>query len=523
MGYYFRGLRRANIFCSFMFMLCLLLFCTNMAWAGEHAVASDPTGEHTFSLDFRGVDMSESFAWVLLTGFTILFMQVGFIFLGGLLQAKNVLSYMTHCFLATTLGALIYFVAGFALMFGGFEFLGHHLGGGNSFIGWSGFLLLGGSYDVRTIMMFLFQAVIATFIGSIIAGAVAERMKLSAYVISFFFIYIVIYPLYGHWIWGEGWLWNLPFGAGVRDFAGSGVVHAIGGTLAFVGALFLGPRIGKFSKDGTPGFFPGHNVGYMVIGTVLLAFGWLGYDAGSTLAAGDLRASVVAANTFIAGSMGAVTVLYYSYLKTGAADIGEACNGFLAGLVAISAPCAYVAPWAAVVIGFLGAIVYMTNLWFVEHKLKVDDPLGAVSVHGANGLWGLLATGVFADGSYGGVYGLITGHVGQLFSQFIACVTALAWAGGLGSLMFFILKNTIGIRVSERVEFEGLDINLHGSPCYRLQTGTAAPLGAEVEGAGKGAEEQKETAILEAAFAKDAKREKIYSEKLGIWISAKPK
>lgn len=517
MGYYFRGLIRPNIICSFLFMLCLLLFCTNMAWA------SDPSGEHTFALDFRGVVMSESFIWVLLTGFMILFMQVGFIFLGGFLQAKNVLSYMTHCFLATTLGALIYLGAGFALMFGGFEFLDKHLAGGNSFIGWSGFLLFGEAYDVRIVMLFLFQAVVATFIGSIIAGAVAERMKLSAYVISYFFIYIVIYPLYGHWIWGEGWLFNLPFGVGVRDFAGSGVVHAIGGSIAFTGACILGPRIGKYSKDGTPGFIPGHNIGYMILGTVLLAFGWLGYDAGSTLAAGDLRASVVAANTFIAGAMGAVTVLYYTYMKTGASDIGEACNGFLAGLVAISASCAYVAPWAAVAVGFLGGITYITSVWFVEHKLKVDDPLGAVSVHGANGLWGLLSVGVFADGTYGGVSGLITGNCGQLLSQFIACITAMAWAGGLGCAMYIVLKLVMGIRVSERVELEGLDVNLHGSPCYRFRAGVEAPLGAEVEGAEEIAAERKETEILEAAFAKDAKREKIYSEKLGMWISAKPK
>ena len=515
MGYYFRGLRRANIICSFMFMLCLVLFCTNMAWA------SDPTGEQSFALDFKGVSMTDNFTWILLTGFMILFMQVGFIFLGGFLQSKNVLSYMTHCFLATTLGALIYLFVGYAFMFGGFEFLGTHLGGGNSFIGWSGFLLLGEAYDIRTVMLFLFQAVIATFIGSIIAGAVAERMKLSAYVLSFFFIYIVIYPLYGHWIWGEGWLFNLPFGVGARDFAGSGVVHAIGGTIAFMGALLLGPRIGKYSKDGTPGFIPGHNVGYMIIGTVLLAFGWLGYDAGSTLAAGDLRASVIAANTFIAGAMGAVTVLYYTYLKTGASDTGEACNGFLAGLVAISASCAYVAPWAAVAIGFLGGIVYVTFVWFVEHKLKVDDPLGAVSVHGANGLWGLLSIGIFADGTYGGVSGVITGNFGQLFSQFIACIVAIAWAGGLGCLMYYVLKITIGIRVSEKVELEGLDINLHGSPCYRFRAGVEVPLGAEVEEAEE--EKEKETAILEAAFAKDAKREKIYSEKLGMWITAKPK
>jgi Amt family ammonium transporter len=435
--------------------------------------AADPNGEKTFALDIRGINMSNNFTWILICGFVIWFMQVGFALLGGLLPAKNMLSYMTHCFIATTLGVIIYWFVGFGVMFGGFEMLGQHVGKGNSFMGLGGFMLLGDSYDVRTILLFMFQACIATFIGSIIAGAVAERMKLCSYVIMFFFVYIFVYPVYGHWVWGEGWLWNLPYGAGVRDFAGSGVVHAVGGTIGFVGACFLGPRAGRYNEDGTTNSIPGHNVGYMILGTILLAFGWLFYDAGSTLAAGDLRMSVIAANTCLSGAIGAVTVLFITYLLSGHTDVGEACNGALAGFVAISAPCAYVAPWAAVLIGFLGALLYLFSVWFIANKLKVDDPLGACSVHGANGFWGLIAIGIFADGSYGGVSGVITGHYGQLFSQVVAAVVALAWAGGLAFVLFKLIggkgNSHSKMRVSDDVEKDGLDIHIHGTECYPAQ------------------------------------------------------
>ena len=449
----------------------LIAFITSLVLFGI-TEAADPTGDKTFALDIRGINMSNNFTWILVCGFVIWFMQLGFIFLGGFLPAKNCLNYMTHCFIATTLGVVIYWVVGFGVMFGGFEFLGQHVGKGNSFMGLSGFMLLGEAYDVRTILLFIFQACIATFIGSIIAGAVAERMKLCSYVLMLFFVYIFIYPVYGHWVWGEGWLWNLPYGVGVRDFAGSGVVHAIGGTIGFVGACFLGPRAGRYNEDGSTNSIPPHNVGYMIFGTVLLAFGWLFYDAGSTLAAGDLRMPIIAANTALAGSIGAITVLFVTYLLSGHTDVGEACNGFLAGLVAISAPCAYVSPWAAVLIGFLGSLIYLFSVWLIANKFKVDDPLGACSVHGANGFWGLIAIGIFADGSYGGVKGIIAGDWGQIVSQLVACVVALAWAGGLAYILFTLIggrKNHSKMRVSEEVEKEGLDIHIHGTECYPSQ------------------------------------------------------
>ncbi|KHE92248.1 MAG: ammonium transporter protein [Candidatus Scalindua brodae] len=451
---------RVRIIGLFMFFSAtMLLLWTSCAQAG------DPNGAFTFTKSLEGLTTSGNFVWILMAAFLILFMQAGFMLLGGLVRSKNMLSYMTHCFMATTAGAFIFWLFGFALMFGG-SHLAPGLGKGNSFIGYGGFLLIGETYDVKTILLFIFMAVVATFIGSIIAGAVAERIKFSAFLISCFLVYAFVYSFYGHWIWGEGWLAELEFGVGVKDFAGSGVVHAIGGICAFMGAWALGPRIGKFNSDGSSNHIPGHNIAYVLIGTIILAFGWLAYDAGSTLAISELRSSIIAANTFLAGISGAIIVVLYTYIKNKKADIAEACNGALGGFVAVSASCAYVAPWAAVIIGLIGGLLMCATVWLVEQKFKVDDPLGAVSVHGANGLWGLLAVGIFADGSYAGVSGLITGSGGQFLAQLIAFGTAIVWAGVLGFGIFFGLKHTIGIRVSKAEELDGLDLVIHGTQCY---------------------------------------------------------
>lgn len=442
-----------------LYGLPLVFFCMRNSHAG------DSNGALTFSLSLEGLNVAGNFVWVLMAAFLILFMQAGFVLLGGLVNSKNMLSYMTHCFMATTAGTLIFWLFGFALMFGGSE-LGSGLDKGNSFIGYSGFMLLGETYDVKTVLLFVFMAVVATFIGSIIAGAIAERMKFSAYLLACFLVYTLVYSFYGHWVWGEGWLAKLPFGVGAKDFAGSGVVHAAGGICAFMGAWALGPRIGRFNPDGSANALPGHNIAYVILGTIILAFGWLAYDAGSTLAISDLRSSIIAANTFLSGVAGAVIVILYYYIKTKKVNVAEACNGSLAGFVAISGPCAYVAPWAAVIIGIAGGLLMCWSTWLIEHKFRVDDPLGAVSVHGANGLWGLLAVGIFADGSYGNVNGLITGSWQQFFAQLIAFLAVIVWAGGLGFAIFFGLKHTIGIRVSKTEEIDGLDINIHGTKCY---------------------------------------------------------
>jgi len=312
----------------------------------------------------------------------------------------------------------------------------------------------------------MFQVVFAATAATIVAGACAERMKLQTYLIYSGIVTAVIYAIYGHWVWGGGWLSTLPYGVGVRDFAGSGVVHAVGGFVSLAAIMLLGPRIGKFGKDGKPNAIPGHDVGYIVLGTFVLFFGWFGFNAGSTLAATDLRISVVAVNTFLAGSAGAVLVCYWTFLKTKKVDIALTCNGALAGLVGITAPCAYVPTWSAVVIGLVAGLIVMYGIKFNEWVLKVDDPVGAVAVHGYNGLWGLLAVGIFADGTYGGVSGLIVGSSVQLIAQAIDVVTVVVWAFGTGFILFSILKRTIGIRVSREEEIEGLDICEHGYSAY---------------------------------------------------------
>ena len=324
-----------------------------------------------------------------------------------------------------------------------------------------------------------------------------------------------MYPIYGHWVWGGGWLGDL----GMLDFAGGATIHTIGGVLALVGAYFLGARKKKYNPDGTPNAIPGHNLTLVVIGTLMLAFGWFAFNAGSTLAATDLRISVVAVNTALGGAAGAVVVLFLSYAKFGFADIGLACNGLLAGLVAITGPCAWVPTWAAVIIGVVAGLLMWGTVWFVEVKLRIDDPLGAVAVHGANGIWGTLALGIFADGTYGGVRGLIVGSGSQLLYQFIGIVVAIAWALVVGGVIFYVLKKTIGLRVSELVEYEGVDIHLHGSPCYPVQDEVTVQLGSQQEEV----QIEQELALLEEAFSKSSDRERIYSAKLGKWIYAKPK
>jgi Amt family ammonium transporter len=430
------------------------------------ALAGDPSGANTYTDDIAGLKLAVNFTWTLIAAFLVFFMQAGFAFLGaGALRVKNTVNYFTKSYMDFSLGALAYWAVGFGLMFGGSK-LFPGLEAGNSWIGYSGFFLTGDAYDVQTIMFWMFQVVFAATAATIVAGVLAERLKIQAYLIYSVIVTAFIYSIYGHWIWGGGWLSTLPYGAGAKDFAGSGAVHAIGGFVGLAGAILLGPRIGKFNKDGTPNAIPGHDVGYIVMGTFFLFFGWFGFNPGSTLAATDLRISVIAVNTFLAGATGATLVCYATYFKRGKIDIALTCNGALAGLVGITAPCAYIAPWAAIVIGAISGILIMVGMWFNEWKLKIDDPVGAVACHGYNGIWGLLAVGIFADGTYGGVSGLIVGDTTQIIAQVINVVTVCIWAFGTGYIMFAILKYTIGIRVSREEEISGLDIEEHGASAY---------------------------------------------------------
>lgn len=430
------------------------------------ALAGDPSGAETYKDDVAGLKIAVNFTWTLIAAFLVFFMQAGFAFLGaGALRVKNTVNYFTKSYMDFSIGALAYWAVGFGLMFGGSK-LFPGLEAGNSWIGYSGFFLTGDAYDVSTIMFWMFQVVFAATAATIVAGVLAERLKLQAYLVYSAIVTAVIYSIYGHWIWGGGWLSTLPYGVGARDFAGSGAVHSIGGFVGLAGALLLGPRIGKFNKDGTPNAIPGHDVGYIVMGTFFLFFGWFGFNPGSTLAATDLRISVIAVNTFLAGAAGATLVCYATFFKTGKVDIALTCNGALGGLVGITAPVAYVAPWAAVVIGAISGVIIMAGMWFNEWKLRVDDPVGAVPCHAYNGVWGLLAVGIFADGTYGGVKGLIVGETGQFIAQVIDAVTVAVWAFVTGLILFGILKYTIGIRVSPEEELSGLDVGEHGAAAY---------------------------------------------------------
>jgi Amt family ammonium transporter len=414
-----------------------------------------------------------NFTWTLVAAFLVFFMQAGFAFLeAGLARAKNTVNILTKNFMDFCIGGLAFWAFGFALMFGG-SAAASGLAQGNGWIGLSGFFLSGDAYDVTTNMLWLFQMVFAATAATIVSGAMGERTKITTYMAYSFFISALIYPIYGHWVWGGGWLSTLPFGVGARDFAGSGVVHAVGGLVALAGAWMVGPRTGKFNKDGTPNVIPGHNIPYVVLGTFILFFGWFGFNPGSTLAATELRISVIATNTFLAGVAGAVVAMYYGLWRTGKADVTLAANGSLAGLVGITAPCAYVPAWASVVIGIVAALVMIWALGFVERVLKVDDVVGAVAVHGFGGLWGLLAVGIFADGTYG-VNGLLVGDYGQIVAQLIDMVVVTVWSLGTSFILFWFLKQAMGLRASKEEEMKGLDITEHGLEAYPLAPESAA-------------------------------------------------
>jgi ammonium transporter, Amt family len=459
-----KRLRKCNIIKSILFPIFVTLLLFAILKSAEAGDPTDIITHHTE--DLKGLKKSLNLAWILLCAFLVFNMQAGFTFLGaGFLQRKNTLNYLTMTYMDFCVGSFIYWAFGFALMFGG-SFLASGLDKGNSFIGFSGFFLMGDAHDFYTLAIWLYQVMFACATCTIVAGAVAERFKLHAHLLYSVLLCGILYPIYGHWVWGGGWLANLPIGAGFKDFAGSGVVHGMGGMVALVGAWMVGPRFGKYNSDGTPNIIHGHNLSYVILGTLFLIFGWFGFNVGSTLSVTDFKVSVIAVNMFLAIITGAITLLYVSYIATGKSDIAMACNGSLAGCVAITASGAYIPPWAAVVIAIVAGFILRSCLYFVEFKLRLDDPIGAIAVHGANGLWGLIAVGIFADGSYLGVKGLITGSGWQLLAQLIGCVTLIVWTLGVGFLIFFLLDKTIGLRVPIKEEIAGIDAYEHGMSCY---------------------------------------------------------
>ncbi len=453
------------------------------------SLAGEPPTVESLAEEVGHSKISLNFVWLMVGFALVFFMQAGFALLEtGFTRAKNAVHTMSMNLVVFFIGVLGFFFVGFPLMFGG---LGHiaALGGignldgmievaeGWGIIGTHG-LFGNGTYDVGILAFFLFQLVFMDAAATIPTGAMAERWKFSSFIIFGFFMSMFLYPLFGNWVWGGGWLAqlgnNLGWGNGYLDFAGSSVVHAMGGLTALAGAYVLGPRIGKFNKDGSPNAIPGHHIPMAVLGTMILAFGWIGFNGASTLAGGDLRLAVIITNTFLSCAAGGLVALALMWKIFGKPDISMSANGCLAGLVAITAPCAFVAPWAALVIGTIAGALVVGAVFFVERVLKVDDPVGAVAVHGANGLWGVLALGIFADGTYGAgfngvtenVKGLLYGGTGQLYAQLLGAGTVIVVALG-GSYVFFkVLDAIMGMRVTAEEEIQGLDLPQMGTLAY---------------------------------------------------------
>ncbi len=435
-----------------------------------------------------------NFVWTLVTGFLVMFMQAGFALVEtGLCRAKNASHTMAMNFMIYPMGMLGFYLCGFAFMFGGIGALGTLGGygglnvekgitiGGHFFglLGWKGFLLQGAGYDTAAFALFLFQMVFMDTTATIPTGSAAERWKFSAFMIYGCFIDTVMYPLFGNWVWGGGWLSqmgvNFGLGHGHLDFAGSSVVHMQGGVIAFIFAWLIGPRHGKYNKEGklVHPIAP-HNIPMVMLGTFILAFGWFGFNPGSTLAGTDYRIATIAVNTMLAGSTAALATTLYVWLKTKKPDPSMMCNGMLAGLVAITAPCAFVNAGGAAIIGIVAGILVVEAVYFFD-KHRIDDAVGAISVHGVNGCWGCLSIGLFADGTYGDGFNGVAGNVAGLFygggltqfwAELIGVTTCFVTLSILSIIVYWVIEKTVGNRVSVEVEIEGLDVPEMGVAGY---------------------------------------------------------
>ena len=445
-----------------------------------------------------------NFVWVLVAGFLVMFMQAGFALVEtGLTRSKNAAHTITMNFMVYGIAMLAYWAVGFALQAGGVGALGT-LGGyaglsseftvsifGKEFglFGTTGFFLTGVAYNASVFAYFLFQMVFMDTAATIPTGALAERWKFASFAVFSVFIGALIYPVFANWAWSGGWLSqlgkNFGLGHGYVDFAGSGVVHLTGGVMALVTCLLLGARRGKYNGDGSANTIPAHNVPMALLGTFILAFGWFGFNAGSTLAGTDVRIGVIAVNTMLAGAAGSCAAMIYMWMRYGKPDPGMIANGSLAGLVAITAPCAFVTAPVAVLIGASAGLLVSVAVPFIDQKLRIDDPVGAIAVHGVNGLFGVLAVGLFADGTYGdgtngvvgGVRGLFYGDATQIVAQGIGVVSNIVWVG-LSAFVAWKITGVLvgGHRVSSRVEEGGLDVPEMGVLAYPADLASAAVL-----------------------------------------------
>jgi ammonium transporter, Amt family len=408
-------------------------------------------------MDISQLTVGLNTMWVLITGALVFFMQAGFALVeAGFTRSKNTTNILFKNLMDFSIGTIAFWVVGYGIMFGA----------GSGFFGaieWLSKTDHGAALGLPNLAFFFFQLVFAATAATIVSGAMAERTKFKSYLVYSLIISLIIYPISGHWIWGGGWLANLGF----HDFAGSTVVHSLGGWLALTGAIVLGPRIGKY-RNGKVVAIPGHSITLGTLGVFILWIGWFGFNPGSTLGMGDPK---LVANIFVttngAAAAGAVATLITTWIRYGKPGLGMTLNGVLAGLVAITAGCDTVTPGGALIIGFLAGVLVVFAVELFEKVLRIDDPVGAVSVHGVNGAFGTIMVGFFAEGD--GLKGLLYGGgTNLLVSQLIGVVAVLAWALTTGFILFFALKHTIGLRVSKKEEENGLDYYEHGEKAYNL-------------------------------------------------------
>ncbi|MFN7952276.1 MAG: ammonium transporter [bacterium] len=454
---------------------------------------------------------SINMVWVMVTGFMVMFMQAGFMYVEtGLCRAKNAAHTSAMNLMIYPLGCLAFWAYGFAIGWGnwfngpvapgwysslgpGTSVLNGGIGLGATgtgafkygLLGTKGFFLGSSVGDVSVLALFFFMMVFMDTTATIPTGAMAERWSWKNF--TLFGLWVALpYCIYANWVWGGGWLaqsgLNWSFGHGAVDFAGSGVVHAMGGFIGLAGAIVIGPRIGKF-VNGKPQAIPAHDIPAVVLGTFILAFGWFGFNPGSTLSGTDLRVSYVVVNTMLAGIMGALTSMLTLQAKGLKPDPSMMCNGMLAGLVAITAPCAFVDPWAAAVIGGIAGVLVVFSVFFWENR-GIDDPVGAISVHGINGLWGVISVGIFATGQYGagwngvvrpemvekygsdGVRGLLYGDISQLWAQLLDAAVVAVFGFVMAYVWFKLSDKITPIRVSKETELAGLDGPEMGALAY---------------------------------------------------------
>nr|WP_321255859.1 ammonium transporter [uncultured Pseudodesulfovibrio sp.] len=422
------------------------------------AAALAPTFAHAEEVEYL-TQSNANILWTLIAACLVMLMQAGFGCVeAGFTRAKSAGNIMMKNFLDFSVGSVIFFLFGFALMFG--------LDAGG-FIGTSGYGLTGvGESDMMwTYTFWFFQSVFAATAATIVSGGMAERTKFSSYIIVSIVVTGVIYPISGHWAWGSLWLGDDGAGwlegLGFCDFAGSSVVHSVGGWIALAGAMVLGPRIGKYTEDGKAKAIPGHNIPLAGLGVFILWFGWFGFNPGSTTTADD-TIGLIAMNTSLAAAAGVLGAMVVSWFRYGKPDISMTFNGALAGLVGITAGCATVTPSSSMVIGLVAGVLVVLSIEFIDKVLKIDDPVGASSVHGVCGAWGTIACGLFnVDGGL-----FFGGGATQLGVQLLGVGTFFVWAFGGGFLLMSTVKALFGLRAEKDEELKGLDIAEHGSESY---------------------------------------------------------